>query len=202
VPLPIDACAHNVPTQVCCSGIWDVAERIRCIAYDAVVCCIDPSCADQEFRSYVSIGTDVPEPLGDALVVTMVDASPSTASRSPTGMLLGASLQEVRFEAYLTENGWPMPIADEVGEVIEVPDSWLINAVARHAYSHGERMYRAILDSVQRKEMFPVSTFPHIAKVDVAGLEPVPPRAFAVGWVVPVTVQMTFPPLIAEVIGS
>lgn len=195
MPLPIDACAANVPTQVCCSSIFDVAERIRCIAYEAVLCCIDVSCADQEFRSYVSLGPSIPEPLGDALIVHLLSMSPSSGSRGPTGILNRVSLQEASFEIFLTENGWPTPETDELGEVVYVPDADLINRVARHSYGHGERMYRAMLNSAQKGLMFPLPANAHIGRVDVGNLQPVQPAAFTAGWTIPVSVQMMFPPL-------
>lgn len=196
MPLPIDACAANVPTQVCCSSIFDVADRIRCVAYEAVQCCIDVSCVDQEFRSYVSLGPSIPEPLGDALVVHLLSMSPSSRSRSPTGVLNRVSLQEAQLEIFLTENGWPTPETDELGEVVYVPDAALINRIARHTYSHAERMFRAVLNSVQKGLMFPLPANAHIGRVDVGNLQPVQPAAFTAGWTIPVTVQMTFPPLI------
>lgn len=197
MPLPLDACAHNIPTQVCCQSVWDVADRLRCVAFEAVCECLDPSCADAEFRSYVSIGPSIPEPLGDALVVHLLDMSPSGGSRTPVGNLQRVSLQLARFEIYLTENGWPTPREDELGEVIEVPEGALLNRLSRHSYGHAEKMYRAVLNGVQTGTMFPVPANAHIGRVDVAGLQPVQPAAFAVGWTIPVTVQMTFPPLIA-----
>lgn len=196
VPLPLQTCADDVPTDVCCTSIFDVADRLRAIACTAVESCIHPSCNDRCFESYCSIGPSVPEPLGDALIVHMPDMTPSPGSRSNTGnTLLGVSLQHARFDIFLTENGWPTAETDELGNVIEVPDRGLINAIARHAYSHGERMYRAVLDSYQKHVLFPPTFFPYIHKADISGLRPVQPAAFTVGWTISVTVQMTFPPL-------
>jgi hypothetical protein len=94
----------------------------------------------------------------------------------------------------LTENGWPMIEANEFGEVINVPDSDLVNAIAMHAYSHGERMYRALVDSIQHNTLFPRSGYSNVAKVEIAGMRPIPPAAFTVGWQIPLAVQVTFPP--------
>ena len=105
-------------------------------------------------------------------------------------------MQEAQFEIFLTENGWPTPETDELGEVTYVPDSLLINRIARHTYGHGEKMFRAVLNSVQTGEMFPLPANAHIARVDVGSLQPVQPAAFTAGWTLPVMVQMTFPPLI------
>jgi hypothetical protein len=93
------------------------------------------------------------------------------------------------------ENGWPQIRADEFGEVIEVPDSDLINAIARHAYAHGEKMYRALVDGVQRNTLFPISSFSNLGNVTLSGLQPIQPSAFSVGWGMSVQVQMTLPPI-------
>lgn len=197
MPLPLAACADDVPTDVCCTSIYDIADRIRQIVCSAVESCLHSSCADRCFESYCSIGPNVPEPLGDALIVHMPRMQPSFGSRSNTGnTTLGVSLQHAEFEIFLTENGWPVARTDELGNVIEVPDRGLINAIARHAYSHGERMYRAILDAYQRHTLFHPLLYPHIHKVEIGGLRPRQPAAFTVGWTVPMMVQLTFPPLI------
>lgn len=195
MPLPLASCADDVPTDVCCTSVFDIADRIREVAYDGLCGKLDPSCRDREFRTYVSIGPRVPEPLGDALVVYInPDVTPSPGSRRPGGTLLGASLQRAPFEIYLTENGWPTPETNEIGEVIYVPPSDLIHAISRHAYSHGEAMYRAVLNAVQRRTLFPVEAFPHIAEIEITGLRAVAPSSHTVGWIIPITVQLTFPP--------
>lgn len=195
MPLPLGTCADDISTDVCCSSIFDVADRIRCVATGAVECCFDPSCADSPWRSYVSVGPRIPEPLGDALVVHCPGISPSLGSKSTGNRLLPVGVHLATFDIVLTENGWPMIRANEFGEVIEVPDSNTINAIARHAYAHGEKMYRAVVDGVQRRTLFPVSTFPYLGEVDVSGLQPIQPAAFTVGWGMSLSIQMTLPPI-------
>lgn len=196
MPLPLGSCADDISTDVCCSSIFDVADRIRCVATAAVECCFDPSCADREWRSYVSVGPRIPEPLGDALVVHLPGISPSLGSTSSRGnRSLPVAVHQAQFDIVLTENGWPLIRANEFGEVIEVPDSNLINAIARHAYAHGEKMYRAIVDGVARQTLFPISTFPYLGDVVHSGLVPIQPAAFTVGWGMSLNVQMTFPPV-------
>lgn len=190
MPLPVGSCADDISTDVCCSSVFDVADRLRCIATEAVECCFDASCADRPFRSYVSVGPSIPEPLGDALIVHLPSLEPSTNSRSNAGTLLGVAVHVGRFDIELRENGWPMPLTNEFSEVIQIPDSTMINAIARHAYSHGEKMYRAVVNALQMKTMFPILDFPNVGKVDIAGLRPIQPAAFAVGWTIPIQVQL------------
>jgi hypothetical protein len=193
MPLPLAPCADDITDDVCCRSVFDIADRIRFVATTAVEACFDPSCADQEWRSYVSVGPNVPEPLGDALIVHMPEMTPTFGSRTPGGNLLGVAVHQTRFEIMLTENGWPQIIANEFGEVIEIPDSAVINKIAMHAYSHGEKMYRAIVNGVQKNTLFPVSEFSNIGRVEVGGMRPRQPAAFTVGWTIPMSVQLTLP---------
>lgn len=198
--LPLGTCADEISDDVCCSSIFDIAERLRRIAFSAVADCYE-TC--EGYRSYVSVGPRVPEPLSDAVVVYITDVAPSQGSRSFTGQTtLGASLQQARFDIFLTETGWPMIEANEMGEVIYVPDHELINALSRHAYSHAESMYRACLDSYQTGRMFPLPANSHISKVEIVGLRPIAPSAHTVGWVIPVMVQLTFPHLVDGTISA
>lgn len=196
MPLPIASCADDITTDVCCSSIFDIADRIRCVATDAIECCFDPDCTDCDWRSYVSVGPRIAEPLGDALVVHCVGIAPSFGSGSPAGQkLLPVAIHLAQFDIVVYENGWPQITANELGEVIYVPDSALINAIARHAYAHGEKMYRALVDGVQRRTLFPVSGFSNLGEVTLSGLQPIQPSAFSVGWGMSLQVQVTFPPI-------
>lgn len=194
MPLPLGSCADDISADVCCSSIFDVADRIRCVATNAIECCFTGDCSDT-WRSYVSVGPRIAEPLGDALVVHMVGIAPSLGSSSPSGQRLKpVAVHLAQFDVVVLENGWPQIRANEFGEVIEVPDSDLINAIARHAYAHGEKMYRALVDGVQRNTLFPVSTFPNLGNVTLSGLQPIQPSAFSVGWGMSIQVQITLPP--------
>lgn len=189
--LPLGTCADEISTDVCCRSIFDIAERLRQVAFGTVADCYEP-CG--EYRTYVSVGPRVSEAMSDAVLVYITDVTPSIRTRSSTGQTtLGVSLQQAQFEIFLTETGWPMIEGNELGEVIYVPDHELVNAVSRHAYSHAEAMYRAVLNSYQKGLMFPLPANSHINKVEIAGLRPIAPSAHTVGWVIPVAVQFTFP---------
>lgn len=193
MPLPLQACAADIPTDVCCTSLFDVADRIRCVANAAVVASFHGSCADRAWRSYVTVGPNVSEPLGDALVVHMPALGQSPASRTLGGKLTSVVLERAQFVIFLTENGWPMIEVDEMGDVIAVPDSDVVNAVARHAYSHAEAMYRAIRRAAAKNAtsadaLFPLATFRNLVQsFDIGTLTPISPAAFTVGWTLPIT---------------
>lgn len=196
MPLPIGNCADDIPSAVCCDSIFDIADRLRAVAYSSVMACLPETC--EGFRSYVTVGDRPSEPIGDALVVSIIDSVPTSQSRSSTGQTtLGATIQQARFDIWLTENGWPQARVDELGNVISVPPADLIHAVALHSYAHAEAMYRGVLEAYAKRTLFPQATFRNIHKVDIAGLFNVRPAAFTVGWRIPVTVQYMFNPMIA-----
>lgn len=199
MPLPLGDCADDIPWAVCCDSVFCIADRLRAVAFDALAGCIGDAC--RGVRSYVTVGSRPPEPIGDALVVSFIESLPSQGTRSRTGQTtLGASIQQARFEIWLTENGWPTPVVDELGNVISVPDAELIEALARHAYSHAEVMYRGILNAYSTGTLFPPQTFANVHKTEISGLYPVNPAAFTIGWRIPVIVQYFFNPMIS--VGS
>ena len=192
MPLPIEACAADVPTQVCCSTLWDIAERMRVVCCAAIEECMDPSCADREFRSYVAHGPEVEEPLGDALVVVLAETA-ITYGRAP-GQDGPPGVDGTRYEVRLYENGWPTIRANEAGEIVEVPDTDLIHRLSRHSYGHGEKLYRTVRNGVQTGSLFPPATFAHVGKGSNLAMRPLRPEGYMVGWAVRLDIQVTFPP--------
>lgn len=195
VVLPLASCAADVPVDVCCSTFFDVADRIRCVAFNALVACDDTTCADREFRSYVTHGTQVQEALGDSLVVNVVRVSPTGRSRDNNTMLLPVGVWMGRVDVHLFENGWPQGETYDAARMITAPDSDMVHAIARHSYGHGEKMYRALIDGIQRRTLFTLPANAHIGKIDISDLIPKEPTGPVVGWQCSLAVQMTFPQL-------
>lgn len=195
--LPLASCAADVPADACCSTFFDVADRVRSVAFNALVSCQDPSCADREFRSYVTHGPQVQDPLGDSLVANLVSVAASTGSREASDRLLPVGLFVGRINLHLFETGWPQIEANDAQRTLYVPDSDLVHAMARHSYAHGEKMYRAIVDGIQKRTLFTLPANSHIGQVDLSDLVPMEPGGPIVGWSVGLRVQMTFPPLVS-----
>lgn len=189
--LPATDCPDDVPADICCDTLGLMADRIRTVGHNAITDCIDPSCADREFVSYFTVGPRVEDPLGESLVVVMHDLSPSVGSNTLTGSLLPVGVHKAEFEIRLLENGWPTIQEDGLGDQIVVPDRTLVNGLARHSVSHGEKVYRAIANGIQRRTLFAASTNPHIGRISLANMRPVQPSTFIAGWTMRLTIEVT-----------
>ena len=187
--LPAASCAADIPADYCCDTLANIANRIRTVAMDGLVSCMDPSCADREFRSFVTIGPNVQDPLGDSLIVHMTDFGPTVGSTDGPGNLFKVAVFRGVFEVRLLDNGWPMIQAEDMTASIIAPDSDYVHAVAMHSMAHGEKMYRALVDAIQRNEIFVGSANGHIGKVQISALRPIQPTAFMVGWNCTVSVE-------------
>lgn len=180
--LPAADTAAGIPASVCCDTLSAMANRVRTVAMDGLCQCVEETCADRTFRSYVTIGPGVQDPLGDSLIVYLSDFGATTGSTDQRGNLLGIAVYQADFEMRLLENGWPQIRVDEMTGQIVAPDADYIHAVAMHSTAHGERMYRALADAIQRKEMFVGSANDHIGNIQLSGLTPIQPSAFMAGW--------------------
>jgi hypothetical protein len=187
--LPAASSPSDIPADYCCDTLSSMADRIRTVAMGGLCSCLDGSCADRTFRSFVSIGPTIQDPLGDSLIVHMSTFAPTSGSSNVQGSLLPVAVYQGDFEVRLLENGWPVIEADELGQVITVPDSDMINAIALHSMGHGERMYRALANAVQKQEMFLAGQNPHIGKIQLSNLAPIQPSAYMVGWACTVRVE-------------
>lgn len=187
--LPAASTPAGIPLDYCCDTLSAMADRIRTVALDGLCSCLEASCADRTFRSFVSIGPVIQDPLGDSLIVHMPTFGPTQGSSDPQGNLRPIANYRGDFEIRLLENGWPVIEVDEIGNVITVPDGDMINALSLHSMAHGERMYRALADAIQRREMFLSSQNPHIGKIQLSSLTPIQPLAYMVGWTATVRVE-------------
>lgn len=191
MPLPLEDCVDDIPTDVCCPTLFDIADRIRCIATDAVLRCVDTRwCTERGFRSIVAMSPHA-DFFGDLLSVCLVDHSVDSAS-DERGKTLPVLLTRGDFRLELTETGWPVHELDEQDNLVYAPEADLINALARHAYSHGEAMHRALLDVAARRQFWtsniglPTDRF---SAFQVGSLRPLPPQGRLVGWGIDVRVR-------------
>lgn len=192
MPLPHATCPADVPDDYCCDTLSEVADRIRTVALNGLCSCTSTSCADQEMRSFVTIGPGVQDPIGDSVTVHMNPMVPMAQARTPQGALLGVAGYLAPFEVRLLESGWPMIEADEATQRIYVPEADLVNGLAKHSLAHGEKMYRALATSIQTQQMFVLPANAHLGRVQLGDLSPIPPSGGLVGWSTTVTVEVTF----------
>lgn len=180
---------------MCCDTLWLIGDRIRTVAFQAVLACADESCT-QAFRSYSTIGNRIQDAHGDSVILSMTSADDAPMTSTSQGRQMQISVTRANYLLELRENGWPQSKVNGRNQ-IETPDSALINAVSKHASGHGEKMWRALKNGAVRQTgpyaLFPVATNPHVIHkgVAVSRLTPIDPRGFQVGWSLTVTVDTT-----------
>lgn len=184
--IPTADCATSVPGDVACSTLFLMSERIRTVGFDGLCSC---SC-ETEFRSYTTVGTQIQDPIGDSLIAAMLGIGPIANTNS--GSLPIATFHRARFLLELRDTGWPTIEVNEEGDYIQIPSAAEINVSSQHAMDHGEKMYRSLVDAIQRRTLFASALHPHIVQesISISELTPISPQAIQVGWSVTLAVPM------------
>lgn len=163
--------------DVCCTSLYDIANHILAGVYESLLECYQPSfCNGGGVLAYVTMGNGDDLVL-DALTVSINDVSP-TVNTVRNNQTLAIGLYEATFTVRLLESGWPMAY-EENGEIF-VPDPVEQNALARHAYGHGERMYRKLAYMASHGDLTPADV--SCTKAVVYPLTPLSPSGGSVGW--------------------
>jgi hypothetical protein len=174
---------HCAPGDVCCTSLFEIADRILKVAYDAVTGCSVLDCELPELAGYVSMGEQIQDPVADYLVVSLTSVGPSARSADPSGNMQ-LPLYRANFQVKLLETGWPQPEGDE--DEIIVPSPELVHNVTRHSYAHGEAMYRALGRALTGRRLNPCGDcFQRIEP-----LRPVEPSGGTTGWVTNIVMGM------------
>ena len=138
--LPSPNC-DNAP-EVCCTSLFDTAEFLLYSVRDALDDCLPGTdCGCDPLDYYVTFSGD--DGNDNALTVEIQTVSPSPGTLTGKGtMQRGVSLYRAAFVLRLRESGWP--ITQVEGNVIVAPDPQAQHFASKHAYAHGERMYRKL----------------------------------------------------------
>jgi len=163
--------------EVCCTSLYDIAQTILSNLYEGMLECFQPTpCNEGGLLAYVTMG-DGDDLVLDALTValTSIDPSFNTVARNDTSPF---GLYRATFTIRLMESGWPMAY-EENGEIF-VPDPVMQNAMARHAFGHGERMYRRLTYMASHGECVPAGVA--CSKAEVTSLRAMNPMGGSIGW--------------------
>lgn len=191
--MPFAGNAADISSDVCCDTFWLIGERVRTIAFDGVCACMDPSCIDREFVSYSTEG-EIHSILGESLVITFLRARMVATGRD--GKPLNTPITRLEYRLELRENGWPMAVRKDDSTETLVQEDWrLAYALSKHARGHGEKMWRALVNSVTTtdlaKMMFRPSLNEHIMNrgVSLGDLLPLANTGPQVGYRMDITVD-------------
>lgn len=189
MPLPQQSCP--IPEDVCCNGIFDIAQYVLNRVYDGLVGCLPKGCDGQPMQllPYVTMGQG-DDGVADSLTVAFLGAIPSPNSLDQNGRLKGPSLFRGDFDVRLRESGWPLIRTD--GGQLNAPDPALQQAIARHAYAHGEQMFR-VLRSLAARVATPggwLANYPNPAFATASQLRTINPQGGIVGFSSVLTVDL------------
>jgi hypothetical protein len=200
VPLPSSSCAADVSGDTCCDSAWLVGERIRTIACEGVSACLDPECADGEFRSYQTEG-ELQDPSPECLVVVFTGMDLRSGSTDTQRNARTVLITRLTYRVELIEGGWPNLRVDQQTNTLIPPDWEMQHALSKHARGHAEKMWRALQRSVVANTtnaagaMFPLGTNPHVIRrgVGLGRLTPRPRPGPQIGYSIDITVDTTLP---------
>jgi len=179
--LPSPDC--DVPLDVCCDMAFTIASNILEIAHTAVVGCIPITpCPLPEIVGYISFGLRVEDPVPDYLVVSLASLTPTPLS-ADRNQKMHLPIYRAEFQVRLLESGWPQPTGDDQEIIPPEPDEFA--AAAKHAYAHGEAMYRALHVALTNNELNPYCQSGCFKAI--SALTPVEPTGGTVGWDVNIT---------------
>lgn len=196
MPIPtLDACTDDFDAETCCNTFFLIGQRILQVAWSGLAGCIDADCSDREFRTFVTFGERIQDPLGDSLIVALANATSASLTTTPRNRLFPASVTQLIWRVELRDNGFPTIERNQSGQ-IEVPDWRAFQHATQHTMDHGEMLWRTLVDAgAQRSNgtrMFPLPANGHVLQggVNVGSLRPIGPQAFQAGWAVDVTVDV------------
>lgn len=175
-------CIDHEPAQ--CVDLVDIAEHVLDECYRAVLPLLEPQADGTALRAYVTMGSAGDDGVTDALCVSFLGAALTGGSTAGNATL---ALPGVRasFQVMLRESGWP--VVSVVDGRIAAPPTTAQAAAARHAFAHGEALYRHILRLNTRRQIAPMFTG---SVATIGQLVPMPPQGGVVGWKVNFDVLM------------
>lgn len=183
MPLPSQSC--EIPSSVCCTTIYDISNFILNTVYDALLDCMPLGCNGETMKllHYVTMGQG-DDGIADSLTVSFLGAVASSKSSDNTGHSLPVGVSRGSFDVRLRESGWP--IVRTEGGIIDAPDPKMQHAIARHAYAHGEKMYRVLRGMVQSRRLTPTA-LPKPSFGSIGDLRALSPQGGVVGFAATVT---------------
>lgn len=187
MPLPSSAC--DIPTDVCCTSLYDSAYHLLTELYDDLSHCYPPDpCGNGPLLAYVTHGYG-DDGIRDALTVAILGVSTTAKSQDGQGRTIPLAAMRGDFEVRLRESGWPM--VKRENDVITPPDPALQNELAKHSYAHGEKLYRKMRGLIFSRMTTPASE-PQFSFSQLGPLIPLTPLGGVVGWTFRIQVDLVW----------
>ena len=172
-------------TETCCTDAFAIADHLLTSVFDALNGCITEACGGA-LVAYVTLGQG-DDAIPNALTVELDGSQPTPGSVTNSGMAMPIVIARTQFTVRLRESGWLMAVAANNG--IHPPDPVEQHNAARHAYSHGELMYRQLLSMRANRSLVPTTVHGCLNAV-VGPLVPMRPLAGVIGFSATVSVDL------------
>lgn len=147
MPLPTNPIG-DIPTDVCCDSFFEVAETLLETAYDSLAECLGDACND--VAHFVSVNEPTYTGDGNYLAVWLKQMVPTAGPRS-NGRSPVFPRPRSTYGFKLIETGYPT--LESNGAAILPPDGQHIHAVARHSYSHMEKVTRTLYNEYRSRRL-------------------------------------------------
>jgi hypothetical protein len=145
VPIPaFNSCDPD--DYVCCTELFDVADRTSDIVYAALLNCLPEDCRHL-LKRYVMQGIPA-DGEGDYLAVWLVQVSPATnVNQRLADQSTPLPLPRATYAVQLMETGWPVVTA------AGVPSADELHHAASHSYGHAETMLRSLYGAMRSRRL-------------------------------------------------
>lgn len=179
MPIASIDCPCDTGADVCCSTLFLKGDRIRTVAWNAVLACRDETCCgDIEGSSYMTLGPVTYDPHGDSVIVSMLSSGPAGTTRgghTPSVIPLRTTYKvEIRFRGWPTIQAGPPPYTPTAAEYA---------SATKHVLGHAEKAYRAVKNAVATHTLFVPALNPDVIfkGVRVSDLVAVQPTSIIAG---------------------
>lgn len=185
--LPSGDSPCEMTLDACCNVVHDIANHLLTSIHDAILPCYGDAMCNEAPIKYVTFGQG-DDGIRDALTVAILSAGPSPITQTGAGgVTIPLGLYRCLFEVRLRESGWPMAFID--GNQIVPPDPERQHVATRHAFAHGEMMYRKINSMNYNRTLTPTTVAP-FSKATIGQLLPLQPLGGVVGFAFQVAIDL------------
>lgn len=174
MPILAADCPCDTGPEVCCDSIFLKGDRIRTVAWNAVLSCSEEGCCSgREARTYMTLDADTPDPFGDSVIVAWLNTTPVTQTRGGHTPQIVAHRCEFRVQVAVA--GWPILGTQDGRAVMPTPSA--MNSASKLALSHSELAYRAVVAAVQANTLWTSTPGVIFKGTSVSQMRPRPPSS-------------------------
>ena len=183
--LPTGGCSPSELT--CCTDLFDIANNLLEKVLLALNGCIsNGECPGEGLSAYVTMGSG-DDAIPNAVTVEFETSASTPGSTSGSGRPFPIGISRTTFTVRLKESGWPTVQTHQ--NTISAPSPADQHAAARHAFAHGELMYRTLLQMRATNTIVPSSVHGCLNTM-VGPLLPLRPLGGIIGFTAQVMVDL------------